>query len=146
LTYQDRFELRRQVQLLANLTRSIERLARLRRRVSLSREERVSECDKKLKLLRQAPSVIGQSGKKVEPLSELCDRLGYRPPCDRLLACPDPIAHRFLNSATLGAMPRQHFGLRLHDFGELLLQGRSDAAMQLLAAAAQHRVIRSVLY
>jgi hypothetical protein len=43
-------------------------------------------------------------------------------------------------------MARQHFGLRLHGLRKLRFQGRGDAAMQLLAPAAQQRAISSILH
>src|ERR1700730_4668566 len=43
-------------------------------------------------------------------------------------------------------MPRQQFGLCLHDFRKLFFQPSSYPSMQLLALAAQERAVGGILY
>jgi hypothetical protein len=63
---------------LAKLTCTRERLARLWRGESLGRHERVRKRDLQIELLLLARKSVVDAGKKVNPLAELCHRFAHR--------------------------------------------------------------------
>ena len=84
--------------------------------------------------------------RRVQALLQLSDRFRHCGPSSRLLAGHEPIADRFLGEASLGRVLSQERRLGGNDLGELVFQRRRNAAVQLLATAAQQRAVGGVLY
>src|ERR1700730_18224202 len=119
LSYQNLPQLLRPVQLRAELASANEGLARLWRGVSLRRKQRLSKSNLKIQFLLRACNVVGRTQKSFKAFSELRNRLGHHPPCERLPASLEPVADRLLLQARFHTMTRQELGLRCHNLRKL---------------------------
>ena len=67
----------------------------------------------------------------------MADRFQVRQALGGKLACLQPLIDRVAGIAGGGQMVSQEFGLTFDEIGEVLLQRRCDARVQLLAPVAQ---------
>ena len=97
----------------------------------------MAERDLQIELALAAPIALGQGGNQRQPAAE--QGHGFRehraPP--GLPAGGEPIVDRLLRQPGFLAMVREQCRLRRDDLREAVFEGRGDAGMELLPAAAQ---------
>ena len=100
----------------------------------------------KFELLLQAFGGVRQQRQLVQPLVQLRHRFRHRRPGGGPLTGLAPIGDRSFDESGLGVMPREKFGLAVHQLGRMGFERFGDLRMQLLPRAPQQAAMRRVLH
>src|ERR1700730_11138744 len=113
--------------------------------MALRFHQRRRQCDLKVELLSLALPRIRQVGDQQQPSSQLRFRLDHRRTSRGLSTGFAPVDNCSFYGSSLGVVMRHQPRLLICNFGEALLQHRSDARVKLAPPAAEERLVGGIL-